>query len=133
MKELIKTFNIVPQSASRPIVSKYGVRYSKAYTLWRKDFKRLVGTSIGESYALNGALSVTIFFYMPIPKSWSKKKQIEANGTAHTSKPDIDNLAKAVLDGISGRYFKDDSQVAALHCMKYWSNDPHISVIMKEV
>ena len=133
MKEIVKVFNIAPQSASRPIVSKYGVRYSKRYMEWKKDFAKLVGTSMGSEYALNGALTITIFFYMPIPKSWSKKKQIETHSRPHTSKPDIDNLAKAVLDGISGRYFRDDSQVYSLHCMKYWSNNPRISVIMKEV
>ena len=131
--ELVKTFNINPQSASRPIVSKYGVRYSKRYMEWKKDFASLVGTSMGESYVLNGAITATIFFYMPMPKSWSKKKQIMTNGEPHISKPDIDNLAKAVLDGISGRYFKDDSQVHSLHAIKYWSNNPRITVILKEV
>ena len=50
-----------------------------------------------------GALSVSIRFRMPIPQSASKKaKAAMALGeTPHTSSPDLDNLAKAVLDGMA--------------------------------
>ena len=129
MSELVKVFNINPVAASRPIVSKYGVRYSKAYTEWRKDFKWLVGTST----ELTGTLSCTLLLYIQMPKSWSKKKKAEMNKQLHIQKPDIDNLAKAVLDGVSGSYFRDDSQIAILHAQKYWAEEGKISMILKEI
>lgn len=42
-----------------------------------------------------------ITFYIPMPKTWSKKKRNQYHGTLHQSKPDIDNLTKAVLDSMT--------------------------------
>jgi len=41
-----------------------------------------------------------IRFYIPVPKSWSKKKKKLYHGTLHQSQPDIDNLVKAVFDSL---------------------------------
>lgn len=30
-----------------------------------------------------------VTFYIPMPKSWSKKKRARADGTPHQSKPDV--------------------------------------------
>lgn len=38
----------------------------------------------------------------------------------HTIKPDIDNLAKLILDVMNGIFFKDDSCVTQLLCKKIW-------------
>lgn len=35
-----------------------------------------------------------------------------------TLKPDADNIAKTVLDGLNGKAFKDDSQVTTLKVIK---------------
>ena len=44
----------------------------------------------------------------------------------HTSKPDVDNLAKLVLDVLSKiRYYKDDSQVVLLYVTKAYADDIH--------
>jgi Holliday junction resolvase RusA-like endonuclease len=56
--------------------------------------------------------------YLPIPASWSKKKKAEHSGKLHTSKPDIDNIAKAVMDAL----FEDDSGVAELVAKKRWDD-----------
>ena len=39
-------------------------------------------------------------FYMPMPKSWSKKKKQLMLGTPHRQKPDLDNLIKSVWDAL---------------------------------
>ena len=51
-----------------------------------------------------------IEFILPMPKSWSKKKQKEMCDTAHCSKPDLDNLLKAVGDA----QLDDDSAIHTL-------------------
>lgn len=69
-------------------------------------------------------LAVTLTFYMPRPKS-----HYRANGTLkdsspmflHDRKPDADNLAKAVLDALTGiKAWQDDDQVCELLILKRW-------------
>ena len=42
----------------------------------------------------------SITFFIPVPKSWSKKKKKLYHGTLHQSKPDLDNLLKAATDSL---------------------------------
>ena len=44
-----------------------------------------------------------IAFFIPVPKSWSKKKKAMYHGTLHQSTPDIDNLVKATFDSITAQ------------------------------
>ena len=79
------------------------------------------------------ALSVTALF--PIPTSWPKKRQAAARaGTEqHTKRPDADNCAKAILDGLNGVVWKDDSQVVTLSIEKRYSDRPGVLVTVMEV
>lgn len=65
-----------------------------------------------------------IIFYMPMPKSWSKKKKSEMINTLHQQTPDIDNLLKALFDSI----FKDDSHVADIRASKVWAESGSILI-----
>ena len=78
------------------------------------------------------ALSVTALF--PIPTSWPKKRQAAARaGTEqHTKRPDADNCAKAILDGLNGVVWKDDSQVVTLSIEKRYSDRPGVLVTVME-
>ncbi len=64
-------------------------------------------------------------FYMPMPKSWSKKKKIDFLNKPHQQKPDIDNLVKGVMDAI----FKEDSHVHTIYAKKIWSNEASMTFI----
>lgn len=70
-----------------------------------------------EAEILTGPLTMTIKFYFARPKS---KKA----GTPHIVKPDIDNLAKSVLDGINKIAYGDDAQVTDLQLVKEYASDP---------
>lgn len=50
-----------------------------------------------------------------------------------TKKPDADNIAKAVLDGLNGVAFVDDSQVVALMVKKTYGLTPKVKVRIKEI
>lgn len=65
-----------------------------------------------------------IIFHIPMPQSWSKKKKAEHNGQPHQSKPDLDNLLKAIMDAI----YKDDSHIWKLDAEKRWAYMPSIEV-----
>jgi Holliday junction resolvase RusA-like endonuclease len=58
---------------------------------------------------------VEVVFVIPMPVSWSKKKREKMNGQPHQQKPDIDNLAKALMDVCS-----EDSHVWSLLAVKRW-------------
>lgn len=57
-------------------------------------------------------------FYIPMPKSWSKKKKTLMKGKPHKQKPDVDNICKAVMDAL----LPEDSHIYKIDCEKYWSD-----------
>lgn len=76
-------------------------------------------------------LKVDMTFAFGIPKSYSKKKHEQClNGNIqHTKKPDADNVAKAVLDALSGGYaMEDDSQVVVMQLEKIYAEEPYVEV-----
>ena len=68
---------------------------------------------------------VTVHFYIPMPKSWSKKKKYQMSLHVHQQKPDLDNLVKALLDAV----FNDDSHVHSIIAYKFWSDREGYMVI----
>ena len=66
--------------------------------------------------------------YLP-PKSWSKKRQSAASWKI--TKPDADNLAKAVCDSLNGVVFVDDCQVADVRVTKTYAGVARLVVIVE--
>ena len=48
------------------------------------------------------------------------------------TRPDVDNLAKAVLDGMKDIVFDDDSFVVSLSCFKRWGTESGIDIEFHE-
>lgn len=97
-----------------------------AETLKQKQFLE------NSSEKLKGALSVELYFYLPIPKSTSKKQREKMFYV--TKKPDIDNLAKAVLDAINyTNLWEDDSNIASLKAVKAYSDNPSCRIRIQEI
>jgi len=90
----------------RPVV----VRYHQWKDDLKKEAKRL-------AYTLPEAYSV--IFYVPMPKSWSKKKKMEYLGTPHKQRPDLDNYLKALNDCLLP---DEDSKVWHIVASKYWTS-----------
>lgn len=63
---------------------------------------------------LTGAVAVFASFYLPRPKS------LPAKYHAPVSKPDVDKLARALLDALTGVAWVDDSQVIHLSVSKHY-------------
>ena len=69
---------------------------------------------------IEGAIKVDCLFVFPSPKS--KKTQ---TGNYKFSKPDIDNLLKAVFDALTEvSLWADDSQVVEVHSAKMYGDEP---------
>lgn len=63
-------------------------------------------------------------FVVPMPKSWSKKKQAEMNGKPHRPKPDADNLGKGFQDAL----WDDDSVIWDVRFTKFWGETGSIEI-----
>ncbi len=57
-----------------------------------------------------------ICFFIPMPKSWSKKKRSAMAGTPHKQRPDLDNYIKGLLDAL----LEEDCKVWRLSARKIW-------------
>ena len=81
---------------------------------------------------LEGALELNLIFCMPIPKSISKKKREQLHYVI--KKPDVDNLAKAVMDAMNNTgIWEDDSHIASLQVKKIYSEEPRCLITIREV
>lgn len=88
------------------------IEQSKAVAPWRTS----VAWHAAQAYAgpvLDEALVVRIEFVMPRPAGCPKRTTPPA-----VKRPDIDKLARAVLDALSGVIWRDDSLIVDLHPTK---------------
>jgi len=75
-----------------------------------------------------GPLRIFLEFYFPRPKNHYRtgKYSNQMKPTAphiHTNMPDIDNLAKFILDAMNEVFYSDDRQVVELNSHKEYLND----------
>lgn len=63
-------------------------------------------------------------FYLPMPKSWPKKKRALMSGQPHHQTPDVDNMLKALLDAVH----IDDKAVWDVRVTKYWAVEGKIVI-----
>lgn len=77
-------------------------------------------------------VSMIVACYFEIPKSWTKRKTLEAQcGLIIPSRPDIDNLAKSICDGCNNICYNDDAQIWHLSAFKAYCDEgqePHVRV-----
>ena len=73
-----------------------------------------------------GPFKIFILAEFSIPKSKSKSwKEKAKNGEIFvTKKPDCDNIAKIVLDGLNESAFNDDAQIVELQVKKIYTEKP---------
>lgn len=80
-----------------------------------------------------GYLQVDLTFYMPMAKRMSIENQILKEGKPHNYRPDVDNLAKYVLDICNKIIFDDDASVSTLIARKVYSISPRTEFIITEL
>lgn len=79
-------------------------------------------------------LKLDVTFFREIPKSYSKKRRDEMDGTYIVSTPDLDNYEKALYDSLNDRVWKDDCQIVEHTTRKVWvKDDPRIVVIIERL
>ena len=63
-------------------------------------------------------------FFVPMPKSWSKKKKAAMLHQPKLTVPDVDNYVKALLDAV----YDNDSEVWDFRGVKVWSDTGYIEI-----
>ena len=115
-----------PIGKARPRFTRMGRVYTPDKT--RKFEHRLAATA--SNYMLLHQLEPTerpcrviIKAQFETPKSWTKAKKVQAaNNEIYPGKPDVDNIAKIVLDSFNGVVFEDDAQVYDLLVIKTYGD-----------
>lgn len=62
-----------------------------------------------------GAVVVDLVFHLPRPQ------RIRSATISHTTRPDVDKLARCVLDALTGVIYADDGQVVAIRLTKQYT------------
>ena len=78
-------------------------------------------------YGITLPNAFTVTFYMPMPKSWSKKKKAAHVGKPCQSKPALDNVLKGFMDALR----TNDASVYAVSASKFWSEQPGVVLAVR--
>lgn len=121
----------------RPKATAFG-HHARVYTpnaqvnneTWiRNEYYNAVKTFENKSFG-DVPIKVEIYVYRKIPKSFSKKKTQKAlyGEIFPTTKPDLDNQIKTILDALNGYAFDDDSQIVEIGARKVYSQQEYTDV-----
>lgn len=127
-----------PVAQGRPRFSNAG-GFVKAYDPKKsrdyKDYVKLAAAEKAPAKLLEGALSIVIKVYRPMPKAFSQKKaaEAEAGRIRPITKPDADNYLKGIKDALKNIMWKDDSQIVDAYVSKWYSQKPRVEVQIQEI
>jgi Holliday junction resolvase RusA-like endonuclease len=86
-------------------------------------FKNAILDSCNKAnFTLDNCIHLT--FCLSMPKSWSEKKKKAYCGQPHKSRPDLDNLIKAVMDSLR----KEDGDIYRIYAEKRYSYEGFILI-----
>lgn len=118
-----------PKGKARPRTTRTGHMYDPQEN---KTYEGIVASKYLAKYAgepvATGYISIEICVTMTIPKSTPKKHRIELLKAPPLKKPDLDNVAKIIMDGLNGVAYKDDAQVTSLTIYRVWGDTPQVEV-----
>ena len=124
-----------PKGKGRPRFTKTGRVYTPAETSRYEELVRLSYLNMAKGYKFTSPVRVTIKAFCKPPKGKSKKVVEDMlNGRIlPTKKPDADNVAKIILDGLNKVAWDDDTQVVDMMVTKRYSEDPMVAVIIEAI
>lgn len=141
-----------PQGKARPRFARAGrgVRtYTPLTTQKYEELVRYCAVSARQKEKvkpISADMSLDIKAYFKVPTSYSKKRRHNClSGVERPSKkPDSDNIAKIILDGLNPKMrlnhathkaenvqeglYRDDKQVVSLHVEKWYAEEPRVEI-----
>lgn len=100
------------------------------YFAWADKARETVTGNPKQKLHANDYLGLYAFAHIGMPESWSAKKKKQCAGCLCTSKPDKDNIEKALIDAL----FEQDERIClgGLHA-KFWceeDSEPRIDLFL---
>lgn len=110
----------LPKGSTRPIITSDNPKLKS----WRQELsKAAIAACVDcEGWPLESRIPVQValqFFFKPPQKT---------NGKEKTTRPDVDKLMRAVLDGMTGIVYHDDSQVAHAQISKIFGIPERVEI-----
>ena len=97
--------------------------------------KMAASDAMGDNLLFQKAVKLDLLILVTPPASWSNKKRMAAlQGQIYpTTKPDVDNVLKAICDACNGVVFEDDKQVVHCSAIKKYSEKSGAVVMIGEL
>jgi len=133
-------FNVpgVPVGKGRPKFSRHGAHVRVHTPEKTANYENLVRLAAAQAMAgaapMKRPVALLLTMNMPIPSSWSKKRQdLAVRGLiGATVKPDLDNVCKAIADAMNGIVYQDDKLIVSATIVKQYGAVPHVAVRVQE-
>ena len=95
--------------------------------------KLYASEAVGSNPPFDGPVCLTLKIGVLPPVSWSKKKTADAmiGRIRPTTKPDVDNIMKAICDAMNEIVYVDDKQVCDVWISKHYTAIPEVRVIVE--
>ena len=123
-----------PQGKGRPRVGRIADHASMFTPAKTAAYEGLIAHAAQQAMAgaapVECACAVQVSITVSVPRSWPKKKTAAAllGEVYPTTKPDTDNVVKAVFDGMNGVVWRDDVQAVDLAVKKRYGATPGVFV-----
>ncbi len=115
----------VPKGWVRPVITDSNRNLKAWQSLVADAASSAIQAQTTPWHLLDGAVRLTIAFYLPRPKSLPKRC------VAHVKAPDTSKLIRSTEDALSGIVYRDDSQVVEIVAGKFYAaptSPPHCIV-----
>lgn len=140
--EILLAIGGEPFGKERPRVVRRGKGCSRAYTpaktvAYEKRVKMAYRDKYGRhiSFGTNDELHLDIKAFYGISKSTPKYlvAMMLTGIIKPNKKPDIDNIIKIVADSLNSVAYKDDKQIVACSCQKFYASVPRVEISLSKI
>ena len=127
-----------PVAQGRPRFTKGGHAYDPARSREYKDIVAAhakLAMNEREIFSRETPLACVMSIFVKMPKRFTRtqRQEAEKKGLRPVRKPDIDNIAKILMDALNGIVYEDDAQIVSLGCRKYYSDAPMAAVTVSPI
>jgi Holliday junction resolvase RusA-like endonuclease len=116
-----------PVPKGRPRMTRRGHAYTPSRTVaYERMIGQLAAFEMRGRPPLTVPVRVELLVELPVPASWSMRRRAAAitGDIVPTSRPDVDNFVKAILDAINSIVICDDAQVVEISATKKFGIAP---------